>query len=200
MESRLVGTGINEAIAGMERLGKEAVPVMRKVIRKGLVIYQKSIQAAVPEARTQGHSAVNIRNAIGIRTVSKGGSIVEAKVGANVNKKQPRQRFAKGESDEDFIARRNKIKPINLAHPAAHLLALGTADRSTGYTTRRKVGADGKKVNHDRTGHRYRYTGRIIAYPFVKLGVAAKQAAVENQMALWLKEYVDKELAKRGAV
>ncbi|AMV18258.1 hypothetical protein [Planctomyces sp. SH-PL14] len=140
------------------RLPKKAIAVARRGLRAAVEEIRKGIAAAVPKARTRGHSEVSVQQAIGGRVWSDARSKINAKVGVGVGKKRGTYR------------------------PNAVFLATGTQVRWTGSKGIRekiteRVGR-GKQFKTrwvrgrtEQTGNARKYRGRVLKSGMVPRGV-----------------------------
>lgn len=174
MESNIQGT-MEPLIKQLSELGKNATGIVRKALQSPLKIVQEKARQGVASAVRFRDLRGHIAASIGRKVYSARGFIVAGKVGVGVGMKNPRfrnlaghgWRYDKAETFDQYELRAGALTGRRAAFQA-HLLSLGTQDRWTGYTTRWKRGADGKKVKDAPTGHPRRYTGRIIADPYFR--------------------------------
>lgn len=177
-------TGDRLLKATLEQLStRETRRAARKALTSGTSVLTRALKAAVPAAKTPGHSSRSLQQSIrGRQKRNKRSGIVEAKVGIGVGRRKYSE--AKG----------------NLQRaPHLHLIALGTGERYTGQRTyrvrgqrkmRRKDGttytlgrhASGGRVAA-RTNSPRHYRGRMHANPFIPQTASRLDRALTTHMA-----------------
>lgn len=102
-------TGDRKLDRALQQLAqKEARKVSRRAVNKGLTVVARAVRQAVPPAKTPGHSSRQIKKSVGSRNRrNRRKGLQEAKAGVGVGKKR------------------------GVAAPHAHIVALGTANRTT---------------------------------------------------------------------
>lgn len=184
---------LDPVIQQLDGLGKDATKIVKQSLNAPMKFVQQQARWALGSSGIKDFNR-SVWRSIGRKVFTKQGYIVGAKVGIGVGMKNPRQRNYKGETDDQFAARRAKTR--NIVSPIAHLLSMGTAERSTGYTTRIKRGKNGLKVNHDRTGFKYRHTGRINPNHYFKTAVDGATAQAAGMFQDRMRELVAKALGR----
>lgn len=146
--------------------------IFKRAIRKGMVVIQESIKAAIPEKYKHLRDVVGSRFAKG--KVSK---VLEAKAGMAVGIKRKVARA----SAADTKAKRKK-PGVGISANNIHWLTLGTLTRETGKTSRKQ--RDGTRTYRD-TGNKKANRGAMPAVlkDVVPRGFSASSAQAFETMA-----------------
>lgn len=163
-------TGDKELDRLLQQLGSDVVgKLVHKSLSKGITVLVRSIRAHVPAAITPGHSNKSIKLAIGRKNKRyRKADLFFAKAGVMVGG-----------------AKRNGA-------PHAHLLALGTDHRYSGFS-RRQRGSRGQFV---RTKGAIAYRGRINKRDFVKQGLSTADSQIRAKIRETFLTEFPKEIAK----
>jgi plasmid stabilization system protein ParE len=169
-------TGDDKLDRQLSQLESGATAVAEKATLAAAKHYEDAIRAAAPVGQPRKYKGRVIRpgalrKSIGRRRLVKTREGARgAKVGVNVVSRPGSNRRA----------------------PHGHLVTLGTQDRWTGTSTRRRRGG---RIVTKITGNARRFRGRVTPRDFVRRGSAAAEPAANVTMA----RVVDEEVAKRMA-
>mgnify|MGYP000955609506 CR=1 FL=1 len=190
-----------DVINKLEACGKDATRIGRRALGAMFREYRKGIRQAVPlrlSGKNAGSANDTIQSEVNYKVFTKRGNIISAKVGVSVGKKNPRQKFAKGESFQEFKSRvMGLYSKGKIALPHAHLLALGTVNRWTGAKdVRKRKGGKLVIVGKRATGNPTLFRGRVTKSPFVMQGVSSRNAAAEAAFRLALNTLINEAFKK----
>ena len=138
----------------------------------------KAQRAAVPPAKTKGHTTQSVKRAIGRKVFMKHGRMT-LKVGVGVGKKKGTYR------------------------PSAVFLAAGTKNRFSGIKEikrRNKKTGKYEVVRRQRTRNPIRFLGRVVKADFVRRGYDQTRSLARQIVAAKTKETLARDAARRAGV
>jgi len=162
---------------------------LRRVPLKAPEIVKKAASTAMKQLEGPMRAAIpfeSIKRGIGSSVRSRSNVLTVAKAGLGVNKLRA--------DVAAYGAYKKKVFGSRLIVPHAHLYILGTDERSTGYTTRSYKRKDGShQPAHERTGFRYRYTGKARPHLVLTSVIQAQRSQVAGTFESTVISLVQKE-------